>query len=71
MSLVVSLETLKGYGAVGDRVARVIFRGGCLVGWCFDKMNIISGVSRVSRVFEQHEQVSVIGEVKESFRCSF
>ena len=27
MSLVVNLESLQGLGAVGDRVARVIFRG--------------------------------------------
>ena len=27
MSLVVSLENLRGLGALGDRIARVIFRG--------------------------------------------
>ena len=33
---------------------------------------IIKGVSRVSRVFEQHEQVSVIGEVgKAKFEMHF
>ena len=28
---------------------------------------LFSGVSKVSRVFEQHDQVSVIGEVGKSF----
>ena len=53
MALVVTLDHLQGLGAVGERVARVIFRG----------------VSRVSRVFEQSEEVSFIGEV--TFQCSY
>ena len=53
MALVVTLDHLQGLGAVGERVARVIFRG----------------VSRVSRVFEQSEEVSFIGEV--IFQCSY
>ena len=67
MSLVVSVQTLRGYGAVGDRVARVIFRGKDLVNEHSDLPILFSGVSKVSRVFEQHDQVSVIGEVGKSF----
>ena len=63
MSLVVSLESVKGSGTVGDRVARVIFRGRREGGGIFDLSIVISGVSKVSRVFEQHNQLSVIGEV--------
>ena len=73
MSLVVTLENLRGLGAVGDRVARVIFRGKLYWAWTWNYTNcvifltilfLISGVSKVSKVFEQNEDVSVIGEVK-------
>ena len=40
MSLVVNLENLQGLGAVGDRVARVIFRG--------------NGEKRISEIFSVH-----------------
>ena len=63
MSLVVSLESVSGSGTVGDRVARVIFRGRREGGGIFHLSIVISGVSKVSRVFEQHNQLSVIGEV--------
>ena len=39
MSLVVTLENLRGLGAVGDRVARVIFRGKCYGAWTWNETN--------------------------------
>ena len=44
MSLVVNLENLQGLGAVGDRVARVIFRG--------------NGEKRISEIFSVHCKIT-------------
>ena len=68
MSLVVNLESLQGLGAVGDRVARVIFRGN-REHEMFWKVSLnftlktLSGVSKVSHIFEQTEEVSMISQV--------
>ena len=68
MSLVVNLESLQGLGAVGDRVARVIFRGNeedvtFEISVHEFIVKIYSGVSKVSQIFEQTEEVSVISQV--------
>ena len=63
MSLSVKLEIIKGHGAAGDRVARVIFRGQLDFCFFFNFLFNLLGVSRVSKIFEQNEEVSVIGQV--------
>ena len=62
MSLSIKLEIIKGCGTPGDRVARVIFRGQYLGEVDTYELNI-SGVSRVSKIFEQNQDVCVIGQV--------
>ena len=63
MALSVKLEIIKGHGAAGDRVARVIFRGQLDIFFFFNFLFNLLGVSRVSKIFEQNEEVSAIGQV--------